>query len=150
TLIQPALPIENVTISGGGARGVILPGSFKAFEEHITSSGATFRQQLDYISGSSIGAISSSLFAAGMPADKLIDELSKTSFISLLGRGYGPIKFDGKPLEEFLRKHMLLSVCDNLKQIFATDDLSKVTKEKVAEKLSQSRSKGNASTLDAL
>lgn len=150
TLIQPALPIKNVAISGGGARGVILPGVFKAFEEHITSSGATFRQQLDDISGSSIGAISSSLFAAGMPADKLIDELSKTSFISLLGKGYGPIKFDGKPLEEFLRKHMLLSVRENLKQIFFTDDLSKVTREQVAEKLSCSRSQGDAATLNAI
>lgn len=72
TLITEAPPIKNLVISGGGAKGVILPGVLLAFEQHKTEE-ISFREQIDHIAGSSVGAVMGGLIAAGMPAKELIE-----------------------------------------------------------------------------
>jgi hypothetical protein len=94
TYIAPAPSIKNLVISGGGAKGVILPGVFKAFEDHKMENGISFREQLDNVSGSSVGALSASLLAVGMPAKSLIHATKPIEFKKLLGSGLGPVYKD--------------------------------------------------------
>ena len=85
--ISPAPPIKNLVISGGGAKGVILLGVLKAFDEHIVGC-ISFRDRLENIAGSSVGAITACLIAAGMSAKRIIHEAtSKVNFQALLGKG---------------------------------------------------------------
>lgn len=134
TYIAPAAPIKNLVISGGGAKGVILPGVFKAFEEHKTEDGISFREQLDNVSGSSVGALSACLFAAGMPAQSLIDATKPVEFKNLLGSGLGPICKDGIPLMEFCQDHLQISILENLEKIFSCP-LEKITRAMILERL---------------
>ncbi len=121
-----APPIKNLVISGGGAKGVILFGVLKAFEDHKVS-GLSFREQLDNIAGSSVGAITASLFASGMTADVLAESSKNEDFTKLLGTGYGPINKDGKPLVNYLRQSMKEAIRDRLELQFG--DLSNVEVE---------------------
>jgi len=130
TYISLAPPITNLVISGGGAKGVILPGVIKAFEDHRTESGS-FREQLENIAGSSIGAITGCLIAAGMSADHLAKATQQVEFKDLLGTGIGPIRKDGKPIMDFLQKYIKQSICENLKQIFKITDLNLINPEMV-------------------
>lgn len=134
TLISPAPPIRNLAISGGGAKGVILPGVIQAFEDHKTPEG-NFREQLENISGSSIGAVTASLIAAGMPAKRLVDVSRNTDFKMLLGKGIGPVRLDGKPLVNFIRTHLKDSIRNNLRDIFGLEDLRLLTEVQVAAKI---------------
>lgn len=137
TYITEAPPIKNVVISGGGAKGVILPGVFKAFEENKVE-GISFRDQLENIAGSSVGAMTAALVAAGLPADDLIEALSNEDFMKLLGNNEVsiplpngknftfnlPIHKDGKPLMDFLKTNMEKSIITNLLKLSGETDIS--------------------------
>ena len=57
--ISPAPPVESLVISGGGAKGIGLPGVIQAMEEYKVDD-LTYRDRLVHVVGSSIGAISAS------------------------------------------------------------------------------------------
>ena len=134
TLIAPAPPIKNLAISGGGAKGVILTGVIRAFE-HFTNSEGTFREQIDNIAGSSIGAITAALIAAGMPAERFIEVTRNTDFKKMLGTGFGPVNLDGKPILVFLRTYLKESIEVRLKQVFGKDELNQITADDILHKL---------------
>lgn len=143
--VSKAPPIKNLVISGGGARGVILPGVFAAMEHHKIKSEScckeedsedlddlTFLEQLDNIAGSSIGALTASLLAVGMPISALTSALSEIEFDGLLGEGgYGPVLKDGKPLVTFVRTHQHQTCTDYLKTLFNEHDLNRVNQEQI-------------------
>ncbi|MBA2369190.1 MAG: patatin-like phospholipase family protein [Candidatus Protochlamydia sp.] len=135
TYITAAPAIKNLVISGGGAKGVILPGVFKAFEDHKIDGNISFRNQIDNVSGSSVGALSASLLAVGMTAQDLIDATRPIEFKNLLGSGLGPVFKDGNPLIEFNQVHTQKSVLENLKKIFSNDDIENISIEMIVEQL---------------
>jgi NTE family protein len=116
--ISEAPPIKNLVISGGGAKGVILLGAFEAFEQHKVGPNISFRDGLDHVAGSSIGAITAALFAAGMTAEDMSTATQVEDFEKLQGKGCGPILKDGKPLIIFLRKNMRKAIRDRLRKKF--------------------------------
>ncbi len=63
-LIEPDQPIKvGLVLSGGGAKGMAHIGALKVIEE----AGIT----IDYIGGTSMGAIVGSLYASGYSANEL-------------------------------------------------------------------------------
>lgn len=102
--IAKAPPIKNLVISGGGAKGVILPGILRGFEKH------PFIEKLDYLSGSSVGAITAALIATGITAERFNEASKNVNFEDLLGKGFGPVFKCGTPLVNFLRRHMQESI----------------------------------------
>lgn len=145
--ISKAPPIKNMVVSGGGAKGVIIPGVFAAFEDFKmedvkgpelkdkTPNGMTFREQLDHVGGSSVGALSAALFAIGMPSKDFTEVLSTTDFKGLLGSPYRLIRKDGKPLVEFVSTHQKNTIVNYLKQMFKTENLINVTKEQIEKEV---------------
>lgn len=113
TYICKAPPKKNLVISGGGAKGGVIPGFIQASEDyHEIEGGESFRDQLEHLAGSSVGAISCALMAAGMPSQALVKALGGVKFKSLLGKGL--LLKDGRPLEEFIRLHLIESTTANL------------------------------------
>jgi predicted acylesterase/phospholipase RssA len=136
--IAPAPPVTNLVISGGGAKGVILPGVFQAFEEHKVNKDLSFRDQIENVCGSSVGALTSGLFAAGIPAKTLNEIMSNVDFKGLLGTGKSPVLKDGVPMLDFIRTNMRNGIEDNLKAMFGVNDLNEITKEKIKQYLEAS------------
>lgn len=124
--ISPALPIKNLVISGGGAKGVILPGVIKAFEEHRVGD-ISFRDQLDHVAGSSIGAITAAFIAIGTAAEDLIAAAAKEDFKALLGKGYGPLFKDGNPLLNFMRTQIQTTLSKHLMDMCGVANLEDIT-----------------------
>lgn len=136
TYATPAPPIENLVISGGGAKGVILPGVLKAFEEHEVKEGVSFRDQIKNVCGSSVGAITSGLIVAGVSAEKLNEAMSGVDFKALLGEGRrGPLFKSGEPLLQFIQDNVRSGIEDNLKKMFSVGDLRDITDEEIAQYL---------------
>jgi len=74
TLLSPLLRAQKVALvlSGGGSRGIAHIGVIRALEEnHIP---------INYIVGSSIGAIVGSLYASGYSADEMEQLMSSEAF----------------------------------------------------------------------
>lgn len=134
TLIAPAPPIKNIAIAGGGAKGVILTGVVEAFDTYKTSAG-TFREQIENIAGSSIGAITAALIASGMSAERFIEVTHNTDFKKMLGKGIGPVRLDGNPILTFLRTHLKESIGNHLRNLFEADELSAITREAIEARL---------------
>src|SRR6056297_400517 len=74
TLQSDSLKV-GVVLSGGGARGVAHIGILKALEE----AGV----QIDYITGTSMGALVGGLYAIGYSADQLTELSRRSNFIEL-------------------------------------------------------------------
>lgn len=66
----------GLVLSGGGAKGLAHIGALKVIEE----AGV----RIDYIGGSSMGAIIGSLYAAGYPADQLDSIFRETNFNNII------------------------------------------------------------------
>ena len=62
----------GLVLSGGGAKGIIHIGVIKALEEHGIP--------IDYITGTSMGAIIGGLYATGLTADEMIEILKSDDF----------------------------------------------------------------------
>ncbi|CAM1343188.1 patatin-like phospholipase family protein [Tenacibaculum aestuarii] len=81
-LLFPALmlaqeqPKVGLVLSGGGAKGIAHIGVLKELEK----AGV----QVDYIGGTSMGAIVGGLYAAGYTADQIEEAVFETDFMSLL------------------------------------------------------------------
>lgn len=123
--MAPAPPIKNLVISGGGAKGVVLPGVIKAFEEHKVG-GLSFKEQLDHVAGSSIGAVTAAFIAIGLPVKDLIAATTKEDFKALLGKGYGPLFKDGKPLVNFIRTLIQNTLTHHLLDMFNVEQLEDI------------------------
>ncbi|HAT2106258.1 TPA: patatin-like phospholipase family protein [Legionella pneumophila] len=114
--------IKRVVCSGGGAKGVVYPGSYKAMEDTGVFKG------VEELSGASAGAITSTMLALGMPSAVFRDKLLTTNLKNLMGSrigslfgtnppGVSAITRDGKPLEDFIRENIISSVKTNIASI---------------------------------
>lgn len=74
---QQKQPKVGLILSGGGAKGFAHIGVLKAIDE----AGL----QIDYIGGTSMGAVIGGLYAAGYSGKQLEEIVQKTDFVSLLG-----------------------------------------------------------------
>lgn len=75
-LLTGARPKVGLVLSGGGARGVAHIGVLKALEE--------LRVPVDYIAGTSMGAIVGGLYASGMSPDEIERSLAEADWRYLL------------------------------------------------------------------
>ncbi|MGY6561314.1 MAG: patatin-like phospholipase family protein [Luteibaculaceae bacterium] len=66
----------GIVLSGGGAKGIAHIGMLKALEENDIP--------IDYIAGSSIGALIGSLYAAGFSPDEILQLIVSEQFIDLV------------------------------------------------------------------
>lgn len=151
TYITQAPPIKNLVISGGGAKGVILLGVVQAFEEHKTN-GVSFRNQLESVAGSSVGALTASLLAAGMSAADLLAATGNENFKALLGKGVGPLYKDGKPLLTFIRQNLQNTIASNLLKISGAATLDEIQNlgDKLPKGLTEAKQKELLTTLQSL
>jgi len=65
--VAPGRPRVGLALSGGGARGGALVGVLKVLEE--------LRVPVDYVAGTSAGALAGALYAIGMPPERMAEEL---------------------------------------------------------------------------
>ena len=77
--------IKRIVLSGGGAKGVVYPGGYRALVE------TGVHKNVKEITGSSAGAIIAALIAVGMPIDKFREKLLNTNFKELLGATVGSL-----------------------------------------------------------
>lgn len=125
--------IKNLVISGGGAKGVILPGVLKAFEKHKVGN-ISFRDSLENIAGASVGALTAALIATGMSAEEIISSMKNEDFKELLGKSTVKLPFDidlpvlkdGKPLLNLLRSFTQKSITKNLTEMFGVETLKDI------------------------
>lgn len=80
-------PIERLVLSGGGAKGAAYPGAILALEDRGVMSG------IKSISGSSAGAISAALLAAGVSGGAFRDLSNSMDFLDLIRQRIGPRLF---------------------------------------------------------
>ncbi len=125
-----AKPIKRAVFSGGGSKAVTNAGVYRALEETGVLA------DISELSGSSAGAITSAFIAVGTPTRQLRDIMLSTNFIDLLGKsvkkqapGVSFLTKDGKPLEHFLRKHLVNTVRTFLEQLDHSDQLAKDHKD---------------------
>ena len=131
--------IQRLTFSGGGAKGVVYPGAFRALVD--TGIFDTVRE----VSGASAGSIVASMIAAGMQVDMIRDKLLQINFLNLLGKRVGsmfgnpdgvlyPTK-DGVPLLNYIR----LSVFESVQKFFTEIDSQALPEEvlPIFEKMKQ-------------
>lgn len=107
--------IERVVCSGGGAKGVVYAGAYRALEVSGVLSG------VQIFSGASAGAITAAFMATGMPTDEFRRKLLSTNLNLLMGERVGKawgnqmgerlLTKSGKPLEDFIR-HCLIETVD--------------------------------------
>ena len=114
--------IERVTNSGGGAKGSVYAGSYKAMVDTGLYKG------VKEFSGASAGALTATLMALGMPPAIFRNQLLSTNLKDLMGTGVGGIlkkkregvsfiTKDGKPLEQFIRENIVTTVRESLKSL---------------------------------
>ncbi|KTD53725.1 putative esterase with patatin domain protein [Legionella santicrucis] len=121
--------IERVVCSGGGAKGIVYPGCYKAMEDTGVFKG------VKELSGASAGAITSTMLALGMPSAVFRDKLLTTNLKNLMGSrigslfgtnppGVSAITRDGKPLEDFIRENIISSVKKNIASIEKIEEIA--------------------------
>lgn len=109
------LRIERIVCSGGGAKGVVYPGAYKALHE----TGVL--QNIKHVAGASAGAITATFMSIGMAPSLLRDQLLHTEFNSLMGETVSIgqstkpgvtrlITKNGKPLENFIRQNIVQTI----------------------------------------
>lgn len=147
-LMREAPPIKNLVISGGGAKGVVLPGVIRCLEEtKVADTGeVSYREQLENIAGSSVGALTAGFIALGVSAKDINASMEVEDFKALLGKGIGPVFKSGEPLLHFMRNTMKNSVTEHLKKIYGVTSLAEITniREKFADRLPKDRSEADA------
>jgi predicted acylesterase/phospholipase RssA len=114
--------IERVVCSGGGAKGVVYPGSYKAMQDTGMIKG------IKSFSGASAGAITAALMALGIPSPVFREKLLTSNLKDLMGTRIGKIfgtnpagtafmTKDGKPLEKFIRENIIATVRESLSSL---------------------------------
>ncbi len=121
--------ILRIVCSGGGAKGAVYPGAYKAMEDTGLLAG------VKAFSGSSAGAITAAFMAIGVPTSVLRNALLTTNFKKLIGKGVGSFFFrnkpgvsfltkDGSPLEQFIRTLLIERVASFLTQLESPQDIA--------------------------
>ncbi|WP_115708168.1 patatin-like phospholipase family protein [Legionella sainthelensi] len=117
--IKSLLPPKRGTCSGGGAKGVVNAGVYKA----LVTAGIL--KNMDMFSGASAGAITSTIWALGMSPENFRKTMLNTNLKQLMGKRvnkkpgndtgclFGVTK-DGQPLLDFIRWNIIETVRDNL------------------------------------
>jgi len=111
TVTEPSACQLGITLSGGAARGYAHIGVLRAFEE----AGI----DIDFVSGSSMGAIIGLFYAAGKTPDEMMDiakSIKKRRVVS-----FGKIHLRKKGLdymEQVLKKHIEKQTFDQLEKPF--------------------------------
>lgn len=108
---------NGLVLSGGGVLGIAHIGLIKVLEEHQIN--------IDYISGTSVGALIGALYAAEVPAEKMIEFFKTTplfnwSYYSLRKPGW----FLTDPYSEHLTKYLSADTFEALQKplfVIATD-----------------------------
>ncbi|KTD06047.1 putative esterase with patatin domain protein [Legionella gratiana] len=117
--IKSLLPPERGTGSGGGAKGVVNSGVYKAL---VTTD---ILKNMKMFSGASAGAITSTIWALGMPPEKFRETMLNTNLKQLMGKRVNKkpgndtgclfgITKDGQPLLDFIRSNIIETVRENL------------------------------------
>src|SRR5881628_2072881 len=73
--VRPHRPRIGLALSGGGARGIAHIGVLKVLEE--------LRVPIDFIAGTSMGAIVGGLYASGMSPDQIEQEMKRVDWVGL-------------------------------------------------------------------
>lgn len=92
-------PVVGLALSGGGARAMVNFGVVKALEEEGIA--------IDFLAGTSMGAIVSTLYGSGLNTDQMLEVVGTTSFgrlIDLSFSGSSGSLVDTKKLNLFLEK----------------------------------------------
>ena len=111
TISEPYACQLGITLSGGAARGYAHIGVLRAFEE----SGI----QIDYISGSSMGAIIGLLYAAGKTPDEMLDIAKSIKKRRVISAGRLSLRKKGLDyMEQVLKKHITATTFDQLQKPF--------------------------------
>lgn len=112
----PKKPIKRVVFSGGGAKGVVYPGSYKALVE------TGIYAKVSDVSGASAGSVTAAVMACGMSAAKFRSVFLNSNFTDLLGvrvdnydnPGVTFFTKDGSELLMMLRSNIKSSINDYL------------------------------------
>ncbi len=103
-------PIKQIVISGGGAKGAVLPGAFRA----LLKDSPDLIENTEHLFGSSVGALFAALVATGISREGL-KIIQQSNLNELLGEK--PIYKDGKELMHFLRQWMRVNILSQLLQL---------------------------------
>lgn len=123
-VVLEAPPIKNLVLAGGGPRGIAYPGVLQALEETRVShcvGSQTFMQQLDALSGASIGAVLAAHAACGMRSRELKKQVPDLDFEKLLGNSWTPFLRDSVPLYQMMQKNFPESIRMRLLEIMGFD-----------------------------
>lgn len=110
---KQGLPITRLVFSGGGAKGIVYPGAYRAMLETGLLEG------VNEISGASAGAITAAFIAVGLPILSLREKSLTINMMDLMGarhlrqRRKGALRLisrDGKAMQEFIQRSILGSV----------------------------------------
>lgn len=141
--LQPK-PIERLVFSGGGAKGIVYSGAYKALIE------AGLFKNINSIAGASAGALTATFLALGMQAEDFRKHLQTTNLIELMGSrvgnffgknlpGISCLTKDGKPLEHFIRTNINKTIITALNQLENLDKLkNNIDFNKVSAKTKES------------
>lgn len=117
--------IRYLVISGGGAKGVMLPGVLKILENYYPDSDIdqTLIEGLYGVVGASVGAMTQGLLAAGITAQELKKAANAAGGKKILGTGtLNLYHFDGGPLHNFIRDNMWASIRARLCDIYQIEN----------------------------
>lgn len=102
--------IRNIVISGGGAKGAVLPAAFRT----LYKEAPKLMRKVDSVAGSSVGAISASLLATGISRETL-QEIGGADFEKLLGSNL--IQKSGRNLTSFIRQCIRINILLQLSRL---------------------------------
>jgi len=109
TIPEPPACQLGITLSGGAARGYAHIGVLRAFEE----AGI----EIDYISGSSMGAIVGLLYAAGKTPDEMMDIAKSIKKRRVTSAGRFSLRKKGLDyMEQILKKHIAVETFEQLEK----------------------------------
>lgn len=118
TIIQKAPSINRIVISGGGAKGTILPGAIRALKDLL--------ETVEEVAGSSVGAMTAAFIASGMTGVEMEIALYRLKYYDLLGSGslqnlykFGGWK-KGEELQNFIQKTVIETIKKRLQEIEKT------------------------------
>lgn len=121
--VDPASSIRYVTCSGGGAKGMVYPGAYKA----LLDTGVY--TDIEAFSGASAGAIIATFMAINTPIQQVREQLLNKNLADLLGdpvseKGPGVVSIgdrivttSGEPLFAFLRENINKSIKQSLAEL---------------------------------
>ena len=98
----------GLCLSGGGARGFVYAGAFKAFEEHNI--------KFDMVAGTSIGSMFGAMYASNMDYEEIVRKTKhiKRKDFKKFGFGFLPSKMDA--MHETINNILLVKNIEELQQ----------------------------------